>query len=358
MARFTQAPGVALNRSSIDTASAELGILLLRIQNTILHTDGERERRLRASEYERARVASNLEYARNSLTKLEHDALGIKAPGRRLEVQTDLNGKRELLELLLDRLEDLRQVAINDDDDDASTDGEDILSEIIPTPSDSIVDSIPTDLQTEGSDQNEEAEPEPPEITPEATTETRPSAPAPTAPPDSPPEVPTPSGQQDPEPTQTTQTLRTRGAAASNTPSAHSTARAALFANRSKPATAQTSTATAEALLDRQRAEQDALSESILKMAGALKSSSQRFSSTLDADKEVVGRAGEGMDKTERGMEAAKSKMNMLKRGSGGFQIMGMGIFGKFYFYFLYACVGVLMLMCFALVFFGPKLRF
>jgi hypothetical protein len=270
----------------------------------------------------------NLEYARNSLTKLEHDALGIKAPGRRVEVQTDLNGKRELLELLLDRLEDLRQVrsgrlgkcamltmyqvAINDDDDDASTDGEDILSEIIPTPSDSIVDSIPTDLQTEGSEQNEEAEPEPPEITPEAITETRPSAPAPTAPPNSPPEIPTPSGQQDSEPTQTTQTLRPRGAAASDTTSAHSTARAALFANRSKPATAQTSTATAEALLDRQRAEQDALSESILKMAGALKSSSQRFSSTLEADKEVVGRAGEGMDKTERGMEAARSKMNTL----------------------------------------------
>ncbi|KAM0436065.1 hypothetical protein ACHAPT_002957 [Fusarium lateritium] len=360
MARFTQAPGAALNRSSIDTASAELGILLVRIQNTILHTDGDRERRLRASEYERARVASNLEYARNSLTKLEHDALGIKAPGRRVEVQTDLNGKRELLELLLDRLEDLRQVAINDDDDDASTDGEDILSEIIPTPSDSIVDSVSTDLRTESSEQDEEAEPEPPEITPEAAAETRPSAPAPTAPPDSsPPEAPTtPSRQDEPEPTQTTQTLRPRGAAASSTPPAHSTARAALFANRSKPSTPQTSTATAEALLDRQRAEQDALSESILKMAGALKSSSQRFSSTLEADKEVVGRAGEGMDKTERGMEAARAKMNTLKRGSGGFEIWGMGLFGKFYFYFLYACVGGLMFLCFALVFFGPKLRF
>lgn len=52
----------------------------------------------------------NLEYARSSLTKLEHDALAIKAPGRRAEVQGDLNGKRELLEALLDRLEDLRQV--------------------------------------------------------------------------------------------------------------------------------------------------------------------------------------------------------------------------------------------------------
>lgn len=39
--------------------------------------------------------------------------MAIKAPGRRAEVQGDLNGKRELLELLLDRLEDLRQVIVD-----------------------------------------------------------------------------------------------------------------------------------------------------------------------------------------------------------------------------------------------------
>lgn len=52
----------------------------------------------------------NLDFARASLTKLEQDALGIRAPGRRSEVQGDLNKKRELLEVLVDRLEDLRQV--------------------------------------------------------------------------------------------------------------------------------------------------------------------------------------------------------------------------------------------------------
>ncbi|KAJ3527079.1 hypothetical protein NM208_g10881 [Fusarium decemcellulare] len=179
MARLSTATSPALNISAIDIASAELGNLLLRLQTTVLHTNGERERRLRASEFERARVASNLDYARSSLTKLEHDALDIKAPGRRAEVQADLNGKREVLELLLDRLEDLRQVATHDDDDDdeASTDGEDILSEIIPTPSDSIVDSISTDLPTESSGQDDDAEPEPPEIRPEASTESRLPAP-------------------------------------------------------------------------------------------------------------------------------------------------------------------------------------
>ncbi|KAF4977336.1 hypothetical protein FZEAL_6108 [Fusarium zealandicum] len=318
MARLSQATGTALNRSGIDTAAAELGNLLLRLQQTVLHTDGERERRLRASEFERARVASNLEYARKSLSKLEHDALAIKAPGRRAEVQGDLNGKRELLELLLDRLEDLRQVAIDDEDeDDASTDGEDILSEIIPTPSDSMADSISTGLPTESSGQDDNDDLEPPETTPEAS---RPSAPAsqPPIPADSAPDAPTPPREQTQEPTQTTQTLRSRGTPASSDPSSHSTARAALFANRSKPSTPQASTATAEALLDRQRSEQDALSESILKMAGALKSSSQRFSDTLEADKDVVGRAGEGMDKTERSMEATRGRMGTLKKMTEG----------------------------------------
>ncbi|KAM5345403.1 hypothetical protein ACJ41O_011265 [Fusarium nematophilum] len=353
MARLSQSTGTALNRSAIHTASGELGNLLLRLQQSILHTDSERERRLRASEFERARVASNLEYARNSLTKLEHDALAIKAPGRRAEVQADLNRKRELLELLLDRLEDLRQVAFNDDDDDASTDGEDILSEIIPTPSDSMVDSISTDQPTESSGQDDEAEPEPPEIHPERITESQqPPAPGPTAPPphDSPPEIPTPPRQQDQEPTQTTQTLRPRGAATSPTPSAHSTARAALFANRGTPSSPQTSTATAEALLDRQRAEQDALSDSILRMAGALKSSSQRFSSTLEADKEVLGRAGEGMDKTERSMEVARGRMGALRR-----MTEGKGWWGRM---ILYAWVYGLMVALILLVFVAPKLRF
>ncbi|KAJ4264889.1 hypothetical protein NW762_005132 [Fusarium torreyae] len=349
MARLSQSISPSLNRSAIDVASAELGNLLLRLQNTVLHTDSDRERRLRSSEFERARVASNLEYARNSLTKLEHDALAIKAPGRRAEVQGDLNGKRELLELLLDRLEDLRQVAIDEDEDDTSTDGEDILSEIIPTPSDSMVDSISTGQPTESSGQDDDDNSEPPETMTIPTTTAAP-APAPTVPPEAHPETSALPQQHNQEPTQTTQTLRPRGAPTSPSPSAHSTARAALFANRSKPSTPQTSTATAEALLDRQRAEQDALSESILQMAGALKSSSQRFSSTLEADKEVVGRAGEGMDKTEQSMEAAKGRMGTLKK-----MTEGKGFIGRM---ILYAWVYGLMVACILVVFVLPKLRF
>ncbi|KAL6913050.1 hypothetical protein ACHAPO_005001 [Fusarium lateritium] len=349
MARLSQSTSPSLNRSAIDIASAELGTLLSRLQKTVLHTDSDRERRLRSSEFERARVASNLEYARNALSKLEHDALAIKAPGRRAEVQGDLNGKRELLELLLDRLEDLRQVALEEEDDDASTDEEDILSEIIPTPSDSMMDSISTGQPTESSGQDDDAESEPPETTEIPVT----AVPAPTLPPvpasTAAPETTQPV-QHTQEPTQTSQTLRPRGANTSPSPSSHSTARAALFANRGKPSTPQTSTATAEALLDRQRSEQEGLSESILQMAGALKSSSQRFSDTLEADKDVVGRASEGMDKTEQSMEAARGRMGTLKR-----MTEGKGYFGRLK---LYALVYGLMLVCFLVVFFMPKLRF
>lgn len=153
-------------------------------------------------------------------------------------------------------------------------------------------------------------------------------------------------------PTQTSQTLRGRHGAenAAAATISHSSARAALFASRRKPAPPQTSTATAEAILDQQRAEQDALSESILKMAGALKASSKKFSTTLEADKEAVSRAGDGMSKTEQSMEAARGRMGTLRK-----MTEGKGWWGRM---LLYAWVYGLMLFLVLLVFVFPKLRF
>lgn len=85
-------------------------------------------------------------------------------------------------------------------------------------------------------------------------------------------------------------------------------------------------------------------------MAGALKSSSQKFSDTLDADKEVVGRAGEGIDKTEQSMEAARGRMGTLKK-----MTEGKGYFGRL---LLFAWVYGLMVVCILVVFVMPKLRF
>lgn len=154
-----------------------------------------------------------------------------------------------------------------------------------------------------------------------------------------------------PEATATSQTLRPRGAPSHDLDS-YSTARAALFANRRRTAapTTATSTATAEAILDHQREEQDALTESIVKMASALKASSERFSSTLAEDKAVLSRAGEGMEKTGTGMDAATKRMSTLKK-----MTEGKGFLGRI---LLYVWVYGLILALLLLVFVGPKIRF
>ncbi|KFA75163.1 hypothetical protein S40288_02834 [Stachybotrys chartarum IBT 40288] len=346
MARLSQVPYPANERKDPSaTAIIELGQSLYRLQQTVLHPTAEREHRLRTSEHERARLESNLEYARTVLTQLERDTLGIKAPSRRSEVQGTLNQHRELLELLFDRLEDIRKIAVEDEYD---SDGEDLLSEIIPTPSESMNSASGDGAASETAEDTSSDHLRGATSTVQATSlpEREPEPETPPAP------VPEPHPQT--AYTHTTQTMRSRRTAQTPSPTpsqtAHSTARAALFANRRKPAPPQTSTATAEAILDQQRLEQDALSESILKMAGALKASSQKFSTTLDQDKDVLGRAGEGMDKTERSMEAARGRMGALRR-----MTEGKGWWGRM---ILYAWVYGMMVTLVLMVFVLPKLRF
>jgi hypothetical protein len=85
-------------------------------------------------------------------------------------------------------------------------------------------------------------------------------------------------------------------------------------------------------------------------MASALKQSSQSFSSSLEAEKSVLDRAGEGLDKSAVGMEAAGKKMGVLRRMS-----EGQGWWGRI---MLYAWIAGLWVVAFLLVFVGPKLRF
>lgn len=58
---IARASNSTLSRSTSDDhtfqkSSAELGQLLSRLQQTLLHADPEREQRIRRSEYERARI--------------------------------------------------------------------------------------------------------------------------------------------------------------------------------------------------------------------------------------------------------------------------------------------------------------
>lgn len=229
-------------------------------------------------------------------------------------------------------------------DEDDSSEGEDLLGDIIPTPSES-VDSRRSS-NAPGGDSFEEPkipEPEPPE--PPTQNETIPEPPTAAS-----AIEPAETSTSDVLPTQTTQALRARSSASSPTPSSHSTARAALFANRRKPATPQTSTATAEAILDQQRAEQDAMSNSILDLASKLKESSKSFSATLEEDKNLLGAAGASMEKSELSMEAAQGRMGSLKK-----MTEGKGWWGRM---ILYAWVYGLMVALILFVFVFPKLRF
>lgn len=221
----------------------------------------------------------------------------------------------------------------DDDDDDGRLEGEDLLSDFLDTPNESVDSTAPPDHRDQHDGPIEHlSEPLPPE--PIIQEPVKPDVIVKAA------ELP---------PTQTSSTLRARPSAPS--PSSHTSARAALFANRRRPAAEpQVSTATAEAILDQQRAEQDSLSESILKIAGALKASSQKFSSTLDADKDVLEKAGEGMSKTEQSMDAARGRMGALRRTT-----EGKGWWGRM---MLYAWVYGMMLSLVLLVFVMPKLRF
>ncbi|OAQ68078.1 synaptobrevin [Pochonia chlamydosporia 170] len=334
MARLSQGPvqGSTAPASS-DVAVAELTQLLLRLQHNLLHPSPDRERRLRTSEYERAKVEANLEYARAVLTKLEQDALHVKAPTRRMETQNLLNVNRERLETLLDRLEDLRHMAV---DDDNSSEEEDLLGHIIPTPSESM-DSRSSD--TRDDSQILETPPAPP--TPE---------PIPTQEPVPPPASTIPTVT----PTQTTQTLRSRPSVqptpSPQASSSHTTARAALFANRQKPSEPETTTATAEAIIENQKAEQDDLTNSILEIASALKESSKRFASTLEEDMVTLQKTDAGMSKAEQSMESASGRMGTLRK-----MTEGKGWWGRM---ILYAWVYGLMVGLILLVFVMPKLRF
>ncbi|KAL7626903.1 hypothetical protein AAE478_003677 [Parahypoxylon ruwenzoriense] len=381
MARLTQAPITPSRNVSNQDSLTDLSRLLDRLQANILHADAERERRLRASEYERKRVEINLEYARTLLTKLEQDALGVKVHARRQEIQADLNRKRDVLEQVAERLGELEEISVDSDED--SSEGEDLIGDI-DTPSESVESAsasasaaAPTADQqgADGStgdaveeEQDDEAEDvyesailpkpqrsdtsHPPAAA--ASTTTRPPSETRTA------EVPT-TTTEPPKPQQTTgtttsQTLRPRAGApqqAATDTAETSALRTQLFGSSrttDPTAAAAAATATAEAIMDHHRAEQDQLTASMVAMARALKESTHKFSSALREDQDVLQAAGRGLERNERGLGAVAGRMGALRRLA-----EGKGWWGRV---LLYAWIAGLALFAVLLVFVFPKLRF
>ncbi|KAI1500490.1 hypothetical protein F5X99DRAFT_410028 [Biscogniauxia marginata] len=370
MVRVTQGPVTPGRSVSNPDSLTDLNRLLARLQQSILHADAERERRLRASEYERNKVGINLEYARTLLTKLEQDALGIKVHARRLEAQADLNRKREIFEQVAERLRELEEVSVDSEDD--SEDGEDLLGDVgvaIATPSQSSDDRTDRGRE-EGEEEDDDEEDisanweergQDEEVEASTILSERPRA---RGPPQQQQQTIAPT-QSDPEPrtsvpgTTTSQTLRPRGApsataTATATDTAETTAlRNQLFGDHPTPdptSAAAVPTATSEAIMDHHRQEQDKLTASMVSMARALKESSQRFSSALREDQDVLAAAGRGLERNERGLDGVAGRLGSLRRLA-----EGQGWWGRA---MLYLWIAGLAVAAVLLVFVGPKLRF
>ncbi|KAK4250546.1 hypothetical protein C7999DRAFT_11693 [Corynascus novoguineensis] len=353
----------------------DLTLLLSRLQRTILHADAEREARLRESEFEREKARANINYARSLLTKLEQETLAVKIHSRRQEVQADLVRKREVLEQLSERISDLAEFAAaghpGHGEDEDTSDGEDILADIIATPSESIEstkspDSAleePTETLNQIPDSQEfpSSPPQPKEQknTPPQSEQPPPSSSA-RLPSTTPPPTTTTAAAAAATTTTTSQALRFRQPEPpvpfSSTQETAAATGSSLFGDAKQRSSALTATpaagaaSTAEAILDHQRAEQDALSESILRLASELKASSHAFSASLEEDREVVTRAGKGLDQTGRQLEGVTRRMGALQRLT-----EGEGWWGRMR---LYAIVYGLMVALVLVVFVLPKLRF
>ncbi|KAI0535198.1 hypothetical protein GGR58DRAFT_479974 [Xylaria digitata] len=360
MARLTQVPITPRRSASNPDSLTDLTRLLDRLQQSILYADAEREQRLQTSEHERNKAGINLEYARTLLTKLEQDALAIKVHSKRTEMQADLNQKRDLFEQLTERLRELDDMSIDSDAYD-SDEGEDLLGNVIPTPSQSsdsrsaerIRDELGDVQQDQDEDEDEGSyEGESTVLSEPKRTEPRPTSTGP----------PPQSQSQPPKPQATGTTaspaLRPRGGASAtqqapvtDTATTTSALRSQLLgAATTSSTTAVTTTATAEAILDHHRAEQDKLTESMVSMAKALKASTHAFSSALREDQDVLEGAVKGLDRSERGLEGVSGRMGTLRRLT-----EGKGWWGRMV---LYAWITGLAVFAVLLVFVFPKLRF
>ncbi|KAF2970299.1 hypothetical protein GQX73_g3268 [Xylaria multiplex] len=362
MARLTQVPITPRRSASNADSLTDLTRLLSRLQQSILYADAEREQRLRTSEHERNKAGINLEYARTLLTKLEQDAVAIKVHSKRTEMQADLNQKRDVFEQLTERLRELDDMSIDSDAYD-SDEGEDLLGNVIPTPSQSsdsrsaerIRDELGDVQQDQCEDEDEESyEGESTVLSEPKRAESRPTSTGPQPQSQSQPRYPKPQAIG----TTTSPTLRPRGGASAtqqapttDTATTTSALRSQLLgAAATSPTTAVTTTATAEAILDHHRAEQDKLTESMVSMAKALKASTHAFSSALREDQDVLDGAVKGLDRSERGLEGVAGRMGTLRRLT-----EGKGWWGRM---MLYAWIAGLAVFAVLLVFVFPKLRF
>ncbi|EKD14010.1 synaptobrevin [Drepanopeziza brunnea f. sp. 'multigermtubi' MB_m1] len=311
-----------------DPTAVNLTRLLSRLHKTLVTPDAETERRLQTS-LERDKVGTNLDYARALLVRLEQDAQKIKVQSRKQETQADLVQKRELILRLSERLQEMRELGEFDSRDDSSSEGEDLLGEDTPSEETDSHADVPSATPSP-------TEPISPALAPQSQTKIQAPAPEHTTNPE-----PRPKPLPEPEPPSVLRARHKDLRAELLSPSSYST-------GNSNPDSL--STATTEALLSHQRAEQEAITASLLSLATKMKESTRSFAISLEEEKPVLENATKGLEKNELGLEAAQRRMGYLRT-----MTEGKGWWGRMLMYAWIAGLGVVAIL---LVFAMPKLRF
>ncbi|KAI9372589.1 hypothetical protein BJX61DRAFT_533812 [Aspergillus egyptiacus] len=295
----------AVTTDPSDLAALNLSRLLTRLEHNLLSANADLTF-LRRSEYQRMRVSANIEYARTNLQLLERSLPQIKPVDRRHELQTTLARNRQTLKRLqnvLDEIQseaEIRASSAGTEWDDDTDEGDDLDSEdLLGTP--------------EGGSTADEATPGD-DISIEGPAKDIPTTTA-TMPPASTVE---PSAISAPTATDTAApTLRNRHHNTSIPTSPDSTGTSTGSSLR-KPSEPSKTAAETDGALATDRLEQENLTASLLDLATQLKTSSQAFQSSLEAEKSVLSRAAEGLDRTTGSLAAAERRMGMLRRMTEG----------------------------------------
>ncbi|KAI9835032.1 MAG: hypothetical protein M1819_002584 [Sarea resinae] len=297
------ARGATSLREAPDPTAINLSRLLSRIDHALLSPDSWSELQLHGPKAARTKVGANLEYARSLLLRLEHETSNMKVQSRKQAMQKDLLKKREIIKRLNQRLQELGQ--LDGESFSGQSDSEDLLND----------DGLIQQSQTAVSGLQE------PERGSEAlisSTQNRRSI-----------------------ATESFSTLRSRRPPQPN--SQDTAISSATDAGLSQ-------TAATETLLTHNRTEQEFLTNSLLSMAKALKASSAQLSESLESEKNILGRAGEGLEKNATGMEIAEKRMSTLRR-----MTEGKGWWGRI---LMYMWIAGLMMLALIIVGVLPKLRF
>ncbi|KAF2181995.1 DUF1771-domain-containing protein [Zopfia rhizophila CBS 207.26] len=292
------------------TTPENLNRLLSRLQHTLLSPDTSPY--LRKSSYERAKVGANLEHARTLLLNLEHSledsASILPSKPKESALQPDLQQKRELLEQMKQRLQELNQLDVSSSEGSGDSDEED--EDRFRSYAPSVKEEGGLESGGSGSGGGNE--------TLQNTTRNL------------------------------TSELRARHGGADKDGGTTATG-TSLFPSMPITTTSDPSLAQTETLLSHNRTEQEAITTSLIDMAKQLKQQSLHFGSTLESEKGILNRAVEGLDKNAQNMEIAGQRMGTLRR-----MTEGKGWWDRMK---LYALIFGLWVVAYLIVFVGPKIR-